>query len=75
MLGGMTGCDRQTERQIANEVYSWFRVSWFYINKIQRDATLCRCLFTAKLLYMFRMSIAPIIRSISNCKSRFWYSS
>ena len=30
------------------------------INKIQRDATLHRCLFTAKLLYMFRVSIAPI---------------
>jgi hypothetical protein len=25
-----------------------------YINKIQRDATVCRCLFTAKLLYVFR---------------------
>jgi hypothetical protein len=29
-----------------------------YFNKIQRDATVCRCLFTAKLLYMFRVSIA-----------------
>ena len=34
-----------------------------YINKIQQDATVCRYLFTAKSLYMFRMSIAPIIRS------------
>jgi hypothetical protein len=34
-----------------------------YIKKIQQDATVCRYLFTAKLLYMFRMSIAPIIRS------------
>ena len=34
-----------------------------YINKIQKDATLCRYLFTAKSLYMFRVSIAPIIRS------------
>ena len=33
-----------------------------YINKIQQDATVCRYLFTAKLLYMFRVSIAPIIR-------------
>ena len=38
---------------------------WLYINKIQRDATVCRYLFTAKLLYMFRVSIAPIIRSTS----------
>ena len=30
-----------------------------YINKIERDGTV---LFTAKLLYMFRVSIAPIIR-------------
>ena len=27
--------------------------------KIQRDATLCRYLFTAKLLYMFRVSQHP----------------
>jgi len=34
-----------------------------YINKIQQDATVCRYLFTANLLYMFRVSIANIIRS------------
>ena len=34
-----------------------------YINKIQQDATVCRYLFTAKSLCMFRVSIAPIIRS------------
>ena len=34
-----------------------------YINKIQQDATVCRYLFTAKSLYMFRVSIAPINRS------------
>jgi len=34
-----------------------------YINKIQQDAIACRHLFTAKLLYMFRVYIAPIIRS------------
>ena len=45
------------------------------INKIQRDAGVCRCLFTAKLLYMFRVSIAPIIRSTSNCNCSFWYRS
>ena len=33
------------------------------INKIRQDAALRRYLFTAKLLYMFRASIAPIIRS------------
>ena len=46
-----------------------------YINKIQRDATVCKCLFTAKLLYMFRVSIAPIIGSTKNCKCSFWYRS
>ena len=30
-----------------------------YINKIQRDATVCGCLFTAKLLYMFRVLSRP----------------
>jgi len=34
----------------------------FKIEEIQRDATVRRYLFTAKLLYMFRASIAPIIR-------------
>ena len=47
----------------------------YYINKIQWDATVCRCLFTAKLLYVFRVSIAPIIRSTSNCNCSFWYRS
>ena len=46
-----------------------------YINKIQRDGTVRRCLFTAKLLYMLRVSIAPIIRGISNCNCSFWYRS
>ena len=46
-----------------------------YINQIQQDATVCRYLFTAKLLYVFRMSIAPIIRSTSNCNCSFWYRS
>jgi len=27
-------------------LYSWFRASWLYINRIQWDATVCRCLFT-----------------------------
>jgi len=34
-----------------------------YINKIQQDAAVCRHLFTVKSLYMFRVSIAPIIKS------------
>ena len=51
------------------------RVAFMYINRIQRDATVCRCLFTEKLLYMFRVSISPIIRSTSNCNCSFWYRS
>jgi hypothetical protein len=34
-----------------------------WVNKIQQDSTVCRYLFTAKSLYMFRVSIAPIIKS------------
>ena len=52
-----------------------FLTSTVYINKIQRDATVCRCLFTAKLIYMFRVSIAPIIRSTSDCNCSLWYRS
>jgi hypothetical protein len=33
------------------------------IRTLQQDVTVCRYLFTAKLFYMFRASIAPIIRS------------
>jgi hypothetical protein len=33
------------------------------INNSQQDATVCRHLFTAKSLYMFRVSFAPITRS------------
>ena len=53
----------------------WWEHYVTFINKFQRDATLCRCLFTAKLLYMFRVSIAPIIRNTSNCNCSFWYRS
>ena len=56
-------------------LYSRFRASWLYINKTQRDATVCRCLFNAKLFYMFRVSVAPIIRSTSNSNCSFWYKS
>jgi len=31
-------------------LYSWFRASYVYINKIQQDATVHRYLFTAKSL-------------------------
>ena len=40
------------------------------INKIQQDATVCRYLFTAKSLYMFQVSIAPIIRSTYNVRPK-----
>ena len=43
-------------------LYSRFRASWLYVNNIQQSATVCRYLFTAKSLYKFRVSIAPIIR-------------
>jgi len=32
---------------------------WFHVNKNPTDATVCRYLFTAKLLYMFRVSQHP----------------
>ena len=39
---------------------SWFRASWFNVNKkVQLDATVCRHLFTAESLYMFRVSQHP----------------
>ena len=38
----------------------WFRASWFNVNKkVQLDATVCRHLFTATSLYMFRASQHP----------------
>ena len=45
------------------------------IDKIQQDATVCRYLLTASLLYMFWASIAPIIRSTKNYKFSLWYRS
>jgi len=39
------------------------------INEIQQDVTVCTYLFTASLLYMFRASIMPIIRSTKNCNA------
>jgi len=46
-----------------------------YINKSQQDATVCSYLFTANLLYMFQVSIAPIIRSTKSCNCSLWYRS
>ena len=65
-------------RNVSN--YQWTLItsqkSWpKCINKIQQDATVCRYLFTASLLYMFRASIAPIIRSTKNCNCSLWYRS
>jgi len=36
---------------------------------------LMQVFIAAKLLYMFRVSIATINRSTSNCNCRFWYRS
>jgi len=44
-----------------------------YIDKIQQDATVGRYLFTANILYMFWVSIAP--RSTWNCNCSLWYRS
>jgi len=43
--------------------------------KIQPDATVCRYLFTAKSLYIFRVSTAPIIRCTKNCNRSLRYRS
>ena len=45
----------------------------FCIDKIQQDTTVCRYLLTASLLYMFRASIATIIRSTKNFYFSLWY--
>ena len=45
------------------------------LNKIQQDATVYRYLFTVKLLYTFRVSIAPSIRSTQNRNCSLWYRS
>jgi len=37
--------------------------SHLMVEEIQEYATVCRYLFSAKLLYMFRASLVPIIRS------------
>ena len=58
--------------------------SEFYIHaSVHRYSILIRCnkmeqmqvFITANLLYMFRVSIDPIIRSTSNCNHSFWYRS
>ena len=72
----LTSCVNVIEnKNVSQKRYRRERNSCFNINKIQRDATVCRCLFTAKLLYMFRVSIAPIMRNTSNCNCSFWYRS
>jgi len=45
------------------------------VSKNPTDATVCRYLFLAKLLYMFWGVTAPIIRSIKNCTRSLRYRS
>jgi len=42
-----------------SEVNKYVSISNVMLIKIQPDATICRYLFTAKLLYMFRVSQQP----------------
>jgi len=56
----------QLQFRLIRRAWMWYTERYdnnSIINKIQQDATVCRYLFTAKSLCMFRMSIAPIIRS------------
>jgi hypothetical protein len=39
----------------------------------QHDATIYSLLYFCKLLYMFRVLIPPIIRSIYNCNYSIWH--
>jgi len=44
---------------------SWFLASWISVNKkVQLDATVCRHLFPAKSLYMFRVSQHPSLGAL-----------
>ena len=55
---------------------SWFVHHNSILIKIQLDATVCSLIyFTAKSLYMFRVSTAPIIRSTKNCNRSLRYRS
>jgi hypothetical protein len=50
----------ETSETKSENLNSWFRASWFNVNKkFQLDATICRHLFTAESLYMFRASQHP----------------
>jgi len=57
---------------LSQQLYAKFDQTAIYINvlliKIQLDATVCSLIyFTAKSLYMFRVSTAPVIRSTKYC--------
>ena len=78
MVTVRTTCINNMKYAIASLIFNEFHTNFIFVvpcivtlNKIQRGATVCRCLFIAKLLYMFRASIAPIIRSTSNCNCSF----
>ena len=68
--------------QVLIKVLEWIEAIWIavkfrisQVDKIQRDPTLCRYLFNAKLLYTFLASIAPITRNTQNCSSSLLYRS
>jgi hypothetical protein len=44
-------------------ITSLININWFYIDKIQQVATICKYLFTANILYKLRVSITPVISS------------
>ena len=55
-------------------LYSCFRASSLYINKIQQDATDAG-IHLPQNYSTCRVSITPIIGSTSNCSCSFWYRS
>jgi len=62
-------CTKSEKRSMNILSNSWFRASWFNVNKkVQLDATVCRYLFTAQSLYMFRVSQHPssgVLKTVS----------
>jgi len=64
----VAACALRNEQAVRANIFAYFSIVRLlvhylrlniYISNIQQAATVCRYLFTTKLLYMFRVSIAP----------------
>jgi hypothetical protein len=76
---GPIGCPEASfnnyQHMLCNFWRPWVRASQIYSSIYPTRCNFTQCIYFWKLLYMFRVSLPPIIRSAYNCIYSIWYLS